>query len=186
MGACRGGGIHRNLSPVRGRVAGHPEGTPGLVLDLVDPGYRNLGGPPSFESCTRDVYASGAGFSWRSLLAIAGGTASALAQLHRRGVMHGDFYAHNILWDGAQGALLGDFGAASFFAPDSAQGTALQRIEARAFGCLLEELIERCEGIPGLRERETLTQLQARCFDPDPRQRPGLEQVAAALGDVAR
>ncbi|MBS0339760.1 MAG: serine/threonine-protein kinase [Proteobacteria bacterium] len=186
MDACIAAGAHPNLIPVRGRIAGHPEGTPGLVLDLVSPNYRNLAGPPSFESCTRDVYAGGTTFGWRSLLALAGGTASALAQLHRRGMVHGDFYAHNILWDGAQHALLGDFGAASFVAPESSQALALERIEARAFGCLLEELMQRCEGAPEPSEREALAQLQARCFDPDPRRRPALDEIAEALAHLAR
>ena len=185
MDACIAAGAHANLIPVRGRIAGHPEGTPGLVLDLVDAAYRNLAGPPSFESCTRDVYAGGTSFDWRSLLAIAQGMASALAQLHRRGILHGDFYAHNILWDGAHDALLGDFGAASFFAPASHQALALQRIEARAFGCLLEELLHRCQGMPGQREREALAQLQARCFERDPRQRPDMRQIAFELAALA-
>lgn len=181
MDACIAAGAHPNLIPVHGRIAGQPEGTPGLVLDLVDAAYRNLAGPPSLESCTRDVYASGTSFGWQNLLAIAGGLAGALAQLHQRGMLHGDFYAHNILWDGAHDALLGDFGAASFFPPEGDQALALQRVEARAFGCLLEELLERCNGAPGPREREYLAQLQARCFDPDPRQRPGLAQIAESL-----
>lgn len=185
MDACIAAGAHANLIPVRGRVVGHPQGTPGLVLDLIDAAYRNLAGPPSFESCTRDVYAGGTSFGWRSLLGIAQGMASALAQLHRRGIVHGDFYAHNILWDGAHDALLGDFGAASFFVPESDQALALQRIEARAFGCLMEELLDRCEGLPSQREREALAQLQARCFDRDPRQRPELSQIASELAALA-
>ena len=49
---------------------------------------------------------------------------------------------HNIL-HGADGqALLGDFGAASFVAADDPLvAKALQRIEVRAFSCLLEELL---------------------------------------------
>jgi len=164
---------------VRGRIAGHPEGTQGLVLDLVSPAYRNLAGPPSFESCTRDVYDDATRFSWQSLLAIAGGIASAVAQLHERGIAHGDLYAHNILWDGAHDALLGDFGAASFFTPEDEQARGLQRLEARAFGCLLEELLQRCGDEAAQRAR--LEQLRAQCFDPDPRQRPTFAEIAATL-----
>ncbi|MBS0450798.1 MAG: protein kinase [Proteobacteria bacterium] len=186
MDACMAAGAHPNLIAVRGRIAGHPEGTPGLVLELVSPTYRNLAGPPSFDSCTRDVYAHDIAFDWPGLLALAGGTASALAQLHRRGMVHGDFYAHNILWDGGQHALLGDFGAASFTAPQGREALALQRIEARAFGCLLEELLERCEGAPAPAQREALAQLQARCFDPDLHQRPGLDEIADTLAQLTQ
>lgn len=58
-------------------------------------------GPPSLESCTRDIYPLGQSFSL-VVLCIA------------RGILHGDLYAHNILWNEQGDALLGDFGAASF------------------------------------------------------------------------
>ena len=35
------------------------------------------------------------------MLAIAHGVAAAAAQLHQRGIVHGDLYAHNILHDAA-------------------------------------------------------------------------------------
>jgi hypothetical protein len=60
--------------------------------------------------------------------------------------MHGDLYAHNILHGGQGQALMGDFGAASFYATgDQTLADALQRLEVRAFGCLLEELLDRCD-----------------------------------------
>ncbi|SFN25321.1 leucine-rich repeat-containing protein kinase family protein [Variovorax sp. OV329] len=180
MDACIAAGAHPALIAVRGRIAGHPAGTPGLVLDLVDPRFRNLAGPPSFESCTRDVYEPALQFEGAGVLAMAGGIASAVAQLHARGILHGDLYGHNILWDGRQQALLGDFGAASFFAPGSAQGQGLMRIEARAFGCLLEELVERCGDLTA-DQREGLLRLQSRCLDADPRQRPGFDEIAGSL-----
>jgi hypothetical protein len=185
MDACIAAGPHPNLIPVRGRITGHPDGTPGLVLNRVDPHYRNLADPPSFESCTRDVYDPAVRVEWKSLLALASGMADAMAQLHERGIVHGDLYAHNILWNGAQHALLGDFGAASFFAPEGTQAQALQRIEARAFGCLLEELLLRCADAPSVQQqRETLAQLQARCVDLDPHSRPDLREIAADLRDI--
>jgi len=126
------------------------------------------------------VYAEGLRFTRESALAIAGGMASAVAQLHAHGILHGDFYAHNILWDGEHDALLGDFGAASFFAPASAQALALQRIEARAFGCLLEELGQRCE-MPS----PAWQTLQERCLAPNASQRPGFAEIADTLRRLA-
>ncbi|HSV59297.1 MAG TPA: leucine-rich repeat-containing protein kinase family protein [Variovorax sp.] len=180
MDACIAAGPHPDLIAVRGRITGHPAGTPGLVLQLIDAAYRSLAGPPSLESCTRDVYSEGLRFATMSALAIAGGMASAVAQLHAHGILHGDFYAHNILWDGQHDALLGDFGAASFFAPENAQAQALQRIEARAFGCLLEELGQRCEATgPAWRN------LQERCLAPDVSQRPAFAEIADTLHRLA-
>ena len=79
-------------------------------------------------------------------LRIASGIASVAEHLHRQGITHGDLYGHNILWNEHGDCLLGDFGAASFHATsDSLESRALQRIEVRAFGVLLGELLERIE-----------------------------------------
>ncbi len=69
--------------------------------------------------------------------------AGALAHLHQRGVMHGDFYAHNILWTPDSGeAMLSDLGGATLLPDDQpALRRALLALDVRAFGCLLEELV---------------------------------------------
>ncbi|RZL82718.1 MAG: protein kinase, partial [Variovorax sp.] len=144
MAACMAAGSHAGLIPVRGRIANHPEGTQGLVLELVPARFVNLAAPPSLDSCTRDVYATDATWPLPVALAMAGRIASAAAQLHARGMLHGDLYGHNILHDGGGAALLGDFGAASFV-DTGAQAWALERVEVRAFGILLEEWLDRCE-----------------------------------------
>ncbi|RYD27615.1 MAG: protein kinase, partial [Verrucomicrobiaceae bacterium] len=59
MAAWMAAGEHPNLISVRGRVTGHPEGADALVMPLVPSGFRSLAGPPSLESCTRDVYPDG-------------------------------------------------------------------------------------------------------------------------------
>ncbi len=174
MAAGIAAGLHRGLIGALGRVAGHPEAAQGLVMPLIDPAFRVLAGPPSLDSCTRDVYAPGARFTPEAALGLAAGIASAAAHLHAQGLMHGDLYAHNILHDGAGGALLGDFGAASFHPPSMAD--ALERIEVRAFGCLLEELLARCDvAAPALQA------LQARCVQPTVASRPRLAEISAQL-----
>jgi hypothetical protein len=184
MAACIAAGAHPNLIAVEGRVQDHPEGMAGLVLALVDPRFRNLAGPPSLDSCTRDVYAEDAAWPLATARRLACGIASAAAQLHAHGILHGDLYAHNVLWDGEGSGLLGDFGAASFLPPDRpGQALALQRIEARAFGLLLEELRSRCRPADDS-ERATLARwadLHARCTQPDAGGRPLLAEIASAL-----
>ncbi len=133
MAACLHTGGHPNLIPVRGKVTGRDA----LVMDLIGPEFTTLAGPPSFETCTRDVYAPGTQMTADAAHRIACGIASAARHLHGRGIMHGDLYAHNILHNVAGEALIGDFGAASFYAGERPD---LQRLEVRAFGCLLEEL----------------------------------------------
>jgi serine/threonine protein kinase len=68
--------------------------------------------------------------------------ADARAHLHAKGVSHGDVYAHNILMDGDDKLIFGDFGAATDLLNLSlAEQVAMERIEVRAFGCLLEDLL---------------------------------------------
>lgn len=167
-------GLHRSLVGAAGRIVDHPQGSKGLVMPLVEVGYSILAGPPSLESCTRDVYAPERHFSLAELMRLAHGIADAVAHLHQRGILHGDLYAHNILCNAQGDALLGDFGAATFM-PDDA--LALQRIEVRAFGCLLEELLERCEPA----ETEALWALHRRCVHPEVDTRPLFAEIVNEL-----
>ncbi len=173
MAACIAAGNHPHLIGVAGPLDNTP---PGLLLERISADYHVLAGPPSLASCTRDVYADGRRFTLEEALAIARAVASAVAHLHSNGIVHGDLYAHNLLVNNVGHCLLGDFGAASFFDPTSAHGQALQRIEARAFGCLLEELLERCDSVPA-----RLWQLQRACMAPVVAERPDFSAISAAL-----
>ena len=182
MQACIAAGQHPNLIKVEGRVVGHPENQAALVMQLIDPSYRNLAALPSLASCTRDIYEPGTRFSADVALRMARGVASVAAHLHQHGITHGDLYGHNILWNEAGDCLLGDFGAASFHATaDSLESRALQRIEVRAFGVLLGELLERIDS--GLSEdnRQRLEALRERCCQPNVLARPGFEEIETQL-----
>ena len=182
MAACIGAGAHPNLIPVLGHLERHPDGAHGLVMSLIDPEFINLAGPPSLESCTRDIYDADKRFDLASALEIAHGIASAAARLHERGIMHGDLYGHNIMHCGRGRTLLGDFGAASFYDPASPEALPLQRLEVRAFGFLLEELTERCDtpeaAQPALAR---LRQLGAACLDAESTARPLFADIEAQL-----
>ena len=178
MAASIAAGAHPTLIAAQGRIDGHPDGTQGLVMALVDPSFRTLAGPPSLASCTRDVYADDAQWTSGVALRIARDIASAMQHLHARGILHGDLYAHNILWNAQGGGLLGDFGAAWMTgALDAAQARALQRLEMRAFGCLLEELLERCGDAPP----QAMVVLKDRCMQADVSARPSFAEALALL-----
>ncbi len=172
MTACLHASVHPNLIPVRGRVRGAPQGQ-ALVMELIDPAYRVLAGPPSFDSCTRDIYAADTRFTAETARMIARGIASAAAHLHAHGLLHGDLYAHNILHNGQGHALIGDFGAASYY------GTArpeLQRLDVRAFGCLLEELVQHSDATDAV-----MIALREACLSDTPVTRPLFAEIAEAL-----
>ncbi|UCV26856.1 leucine-rich repeat-containing protein kinase family protein [Ferribacterium limneticum] len=196
MNACITAGMHPHLIPVLGKLAAHPEEAHGLVMALIDSSFRNLAGPPSLDSCTRDVYPEEASFDLDAAIRIAHGIASAAEHLHAQGIVHGDLYGHNILHGDDGQALLGDFGAASFVPADNPLvATALQRIEVRAFSCLLEELLalsvpnsdfattETKAGPGGDREKiEKLQSLQANCAQENVAARPLFAEIVSVLG----
>ncbi|KII36020.1 protein kinase [Pseudomonas fluorescens] len=182
MNACITAGIHPNLIRVEGQIVDHPQQTAGLVMQLIEPSYRNLAGLPSLASCSRDVYADDTRFSAAAALRIARGIASVAEHLHNQGITHGDLYGHNILWNEHGDCLLGDFGAASFHATaDNLESRALQRIEVRAFGVLLGELLERIDSGLSDETRMRLEDLQQRCCQADVLNRPGFGEVVRAL-----
>lgn len=184
LAACISAGSHPNLIPVLGEVIDHPDGVHGCVMTLIGPEFHSLAGPPSLESCTRDIYPSGKSFSLETVLRLARGIASAARHLHSRGVMHGDLYAHNILHTSEGDTLLGDFGAASPLAGHGPQADALQRLEVRAFGLLLGELIERCDNhATSAAVLASLAQLQSACVQTTPAARPLFDEIARRMAN---
>ena len=182
MNACITAGLHPNLIRIEGRIHGHPDGQQGLVMQLIDPSFANLAGLPSLASCSRDVYADDRRFSAQVALRIAMSIASAAEHLHQQGITHGDLYGHNILLNDQGDCLLGDFGAASFHSTtDSMETRALQRIEVRAFGVLLEELLARIDSGLSNERREVLEELARRCSQADVLGRPGFSEVIEVL-----
>lgn len=177
MQACIAAGNHEHLIPLIGRVDNHPQGIPVLVMELIDSAWFNLAGPPSLDSCTRDIYPVERRLDGTGVKRLALAIASVGAHLHGRGISHGDLYGHNILCDAQGHSLLGDFGAASFHDADgSVAARLIERIEVRAFGVLLGELLACCG-----EASEELADLQASCVQPQVLARPDFAQVERVL-----
>ena len=184
LAACLAAGQHPALCTPHAELAHHPKGQRGLLLPLIPASHVNLAGPPSVDSCTRDIYAASLRLPVASLLRLAQDVAEAVAHLHQRGVMHGDLYAHNILWNPTNGdAVLSDFGAATLLPANQPQlSLALQALEVRAFGCLLEELGARA--VQADEHTRVLTEVAAMaqaCLNPQPRARPRMAELAQQL-----
>jgi Protein tyrosine and serine/threonine kinase/Leucine rich repeat len=190
MNACLAAGGHPHLVGALGQIGGLPDDRSGLILSLISPNYQNLGNPPSLDTCTRDTYAPETSFSVTAILRIAIGISSAAAHLHAQGIMHGDLYAHNILVNESGHSLLGDFGAASSYdRHDRIAGAALERLEVRAFGYLLEDLLNRCELSDDEVEKLTfdrLDKLKQDCLEPMPIDRPLFEEISETLALIMR
>lgn len=190
MAASLAAGCHDNLVNVLGKLSNEPKEKQGLVFSFIPPDYKNLGQPPDFDTCTRDTYSANASFPLPVILRLTIGIASVAAHLHAEGIMHGDLYAHNILVDETGHSLLGDFGAASFYDPSNVViGQALERLEVRAFGCLLEDMLDRCtleESSEHTWAVESLRCLQQDCLNQVLSQRPRFTEIGERLTSVER
>lgn len=166
MNATMSTGEHPNLIKVLSKLSGDER--LGLVLEYIPNVYRNLGLPPDFKTCTRDTFTEETSFTPESILEVARSIASASAHLHARGLMHGDLYAHNILINDDDHCYLGDFGAATFYEPHRKE---FERIEVRAFGCLIEDMLSLCPTKEGT-IHEMLEQLRKQCMSEAVEERP--------------
>ena len=136
-------GEHPNLVGVKGLINNHPQCTLGLVMPLLDIDLKVLANSPSFESCSRDVYNDDLTLTREEVQNIMFNITNAAKYLHKQGLMHGDLYAHNILWN-AQKVVLSDLGGASFLPLDNQALTQnLLKLEARALEVLSQELFSR-------------------------------------------
>jgi hypothetical protein len=141
MNACIAAGQHANLVSVIGKIKDHPEKKTGLVLELIPSSFKNLAKPPSFETCTRDTFNAGAVFETEIIQKICISVALACYHLHQCGIMHGDLYAHNTLVEPNGATIFGDFGAATIYDRSKPNAALLERIDVRAFGCFMEDLL---------------------------------------------
>jgi serine/threonine protein kinase len=185
MHACILSGEHPNLVSVLGRVENHPEQKQGLVFGLIPPAFFNLGLPPSFDTCSRDVFLPDTQFTVEQILAIAKAIASVGAHLHSKGIMHGDMYAHNSLVTAQHDTIFGDFGAASLYDTTTTQAEAFERIEVRAYGCLLDDLLQHCTEKHYLSDAAiVLKALVPLCMQPAVLHRPSFADILSVLNEV--
>ena len=141
LATCIAAGDHPNLVPLIAEIINHSEFKKGIVMGLIPSDYSNLGNPPSFETCTRDVFSSTQTMFIEKVVNILSNVASVSFHLHERGILHGDLYAHNTMINENGDALLGDFGAATFYNQSDETSLLIERLDVRAFGCLIEDLL---------------------------------------------
>lgn len=177
-------GAHPNLIPVLARV--QSDELPTLVMQLIPRSFSALGLPPSFDTITRDTFAPDCRLSACQLLSLVRQLAAVLLQLHRRQIIHGDLYAHNVLHNAAGQLYLGDFGAATALdALPSWQQQQAKAQEVAAFGYFIQDLLSlvvtdhRSDGL-----LSGLAQLAERCLASELSARPvaaELQQLLAQL-----
>ncbi|MES2760828.1 MAG: leucine-rich repeat-containing protein kinase family protein [Bacteroidota bacterium] len=180
MNTCIAAGDHENLVRVIGKIKDHPEQKTGLVLELIPPSFKNLAGPPSFETCTRDTFKESTTFSLDAILKISTSIAKAAKHLHEKGIMHGDLYAHNTLFDETANTVFGDFGAATMYDHSDPNADLFKRLDVRAFGCLMEDLLNQ-NTEPTNSLKDSLIQLKESCMQDEISNRPNFGMIYSYL-----
>ena len=180
MKACIAAGKHPNLVSVVGNVINHPNNTPALLFDVIPSDYSIFGQPPSFDTCTRDVYAVGRQVTVLTGFAILKDISSALEHLHSRGINHGDVYGHNIMVSNStSNCLLCDFGSATFY--DNSINKEVEKNEVRAYGCLVDDVLSiLSDGESDLPGASKLGKLRDMCMS-EIDQRPTFQEIVQYL-----
>lgn len=140
---CLKVGNHPNLVQSLAQV--NETGYLALIMKLIPSHYRNLGLPPSFDSCTRDTFADGFSLEISQISKIVEQMQAVFEHLHDKQVCHGDLYAHNTLFDADANIIFGDFGAASMYHMlNPEQQLQIKQIEQRALNYFIDDLLSVC------------------------------------------
>lgn len=142
--SCLQAGKHPNIVSSLAQV--NESNNKALIMSLIPAHYKNLGLPPTFQSCTRDTFANGFSLPISLVSKIVRQMSEVIQYLHTNLVCHGDIYAHNTLFDENRGDIIfGDFGAASRFQMLSDwQQQKIKQIEQRALTHFIEDLLNIC------------------------------------------
>lgn len=142
--ACLKVGNHPSLVQSLAQV--NEENHLALIMNLIPAHYKNLGLPPSLESCTRDTFPNGFSLSLEKINKMTSEMCNVFNHLHDNKVCHGDLYAHNTLFDNEANIIFGDFGAASMYHMlSTTQQQKIRTIEERALNHFIDDLMSVCE-----------------------------------------
>ena len=147
--------LQGEFEPALIELLGETKNSGALVMEFLE-GFSAMAGPPSFATCSRDVYDDScrAALEGFPLWKIATDTLRVLSKLHSLGVSHSDFYGHNILIqpkNPSHSVKVSDFGAAFLYQcnPKAKNnedyfkfGKLVEAVEIRAYAVLVEELFE--------------------------------------------
>ena len=174
-------GHHENLVTLLAQT--EMDGNPALAMSLIPDRFKVLGGPPSLESCTRDVFEVDQTLSIDAALSVAKSIANVMSHLRQRDICHNDLYAHNILADEFGQTLLTDFGAAATYASLPKHLRAKhEQLEVRAFGCLVEDLLGLVKNQDG--KMPVLERLKRDCLEANVSVRPLFEGIKNMLDEL--
>eukprot|EP01026_Neomeris_dumetosa_P028618 TRINITY_DN231_c0_g1_i14.p1 TRINITY_DN231_c0_g1~~TRINITY_DN231_c0_g1_i14.p1 ORF type:complete len:527 (-),score=51.99 TRINITY_DN231_c0_g1_i14:194-1774(-) len=165
---------HPNLVKVIAQVIDQNGKCTALVTQL----YKGipLAAKPNFENLLRCRWAEDAQFEVKFIVKVSKQIADALQYLHSLGIAHGDVYAHNVLVDTDDTAILCDLGAG--FAYQLNESAILwEAMEVRAFGLMLKDMLNRVTQDSNTESIEQLQSLVHVCTESQVLDRPNFNYV---------
>jgi hypothetical protein len=111
----------------------------GVIFEYLE-NFKTLGNVPNFDTITRDVMTEK--INYDTVLFIINGIKNAMNILYKLQIIHGDLYAHNIIYNDNT-IKLTDFGA-SFYVENKEIYEKLHKYEIRAFEYLILDMIQVC------------------------------------------
>lgn len=174
-------GKHPNLVELVGKLNNHKEGKKGLIFNLISEYFKNLASPPSLQSCTRDIFNKIDKISVQTCLSIIKQLVSVAKHLHSKGIIHGDFYAHNTLINIQNNEILfTDFGAASLYDLNGNFAENIEKIEVRALGIFIDDLLKVTKN-DNAKTFLSIENLKNKCLNSNLNERPLFSQIDSFL-----
>jgi hypothetical protein len=153
----------------------------GVIMEPLPSNLDDFALPPTIVEITADRWDTNVIFTASFVMNALWDAVAALSFLHRNGISHGDFYAHNIKIDRSTGRLyLLDFGASFFKGPFSNQA---EKLEVRAFGVLVGELLLLLDPSES-QLRSKLGNLRDQCINVDVSARPNFTSIQSMMDDL--
>lgn len=172
-------GKHTNLVPLIAQSKNKEQNKDALIMSYISSDYKNLGLPPSLESCSRDVIIINEKWPTKQYITLLIGIALAMQHLHQNYISHGDLYAHNIMYQPTNfHSYLGDYGAASYY-EKNVYSKEIERIDVRAFGYLIDDLIHLVEN-----PHEEILKLKIACLHEEILNRPAFGEIVKTLSMI--
>lgn len=121
------------------KVIAKLENDDGIIFEYIED-FKVLGNVPNFNTITRDVMTEK--LNYDKILFIINGIKNAMDKLYELQIIHGDLYAHNIIYNDNI-VKLTDFGA-SFYVENKEIYEKLHKYELRAFKNLILDVVQIC------------------------------------------
>jgi serine/threonine protein kinase len=151
----------------------------GIVQEIIPQNFKKLGNVPNFKTITRDTFGNHIALTNEFIKNVLRDVSYSCKYVFSKGVSHGDIYAHNVLANQTGNAKLIDWGAACMFDPNASEASKREKIEVRAFGYLIDDLLQ----LQPTKD-ENLYAIKNACLNLKASHRPSFKEISELLNKL--